>query len=1369
MNQRRFLLIASQCKNLNQPLGFLPDVAKRFHALMINPGPGESVGVTVENGKPGLLLDPKVAHAKEAIEAAIQESAEARDSLILAFIGHGECPNEMGGDFYLMLDDSANATSDGAILISQFVKERLDSRLAGLVLLLDACHAGEGAWQAMERWAQSAKGDISFEILTAADDRSTANAALARALTELLERGDPELDARFRCDRVHRRLKERNPKFQYAGYNPGCDLGRNIARDPGDVFWNNADSPGRDLLLKQTEYFQPTRQLSKLVKTSQEHRVVLLTGEAGAGKSALASGLARPELTAGLVPDGFVQAITILDARHTLHDWARDLTVQLGRSVMEFAEGVDEFHRSIPLEQRNRLDFLNQLVLGPLTYLPDRPVVRLVFDGFDRLAAEARHNLRNALEGRPEHVFVVLTSREVLPECPAGEVLRCDRTDQAGVKRYLESRRVTESAIPAILERAENNWLIARLLSNAVVADPDIDLSLLPRTIKAAYETNLSQATGGSADVWRTRLAPVLGSLAVAGPGVSVPLPLLAHACTSLGGPNDPQEFESVLIALRGLVVRREGVPADPVGLFHSTLNECLLDLEDGLAGFSIDARAAHQAMVDAIIALAPSSQHKPDDPLHRYAFLREADHRWALDDVDGARGCLARRESNDPRENLERWRGWLSRFQDRLGKLDQSILVPRSWVAKWTGEAGDAQEALRLSSELRKDMERVLGPDHRATLTTRNNIAGWTSAVGNAGEALRLSSDLLPDQERVLGRDDPETLKTRGNIASWTGGMGNAREALRLFSDLLPDQERVLGRDHRDTLTTRNNIASWTGAAGDAREALRQLSELLKDQERVVGRGHPDLLGIRNNIASWTGSVGKAREALRMLSELLPDTERVLGRDHPNTLTIRHNIAHMTGKSGDARRALTLFYGLLPDRERVLGRDHPDTLTTRNNIASWTGMAGDPRRALWLCSDLLLDRERVLGPDHPDTLRTRVNIASMTSEAGDVREALRLISDLLPALERVLGRDHPDTLITRNSIASLTGEAGDAREALRLLSDLLPDQERLLGRDHPDSFRTRNNISALTGEAGDAREAVRLLSDLLPEMERVLGRDHPDTLTTRNNIASWTGKAGDSRKALGLFSELLSDTERVLGRDHPNSLRIHGNIAHFTGEAGEAREALRMFSELLPHRVRVLGRDHPDTLATRNNIAMCTGEAGNAEEALLLLSKLLQDAVRVLGHDHPDTLRTRGNFAHWTGRSGDAKDALRLSSELLPDRERLQGPDHPDTLMTRKNIARWTGEAGDACGALQLFSELLTDRERVLGRDHPDTLKTLDSLATWAIRTGDRESGCKHLHDGLMRTEARFGHDHPLREQFQSAIRNFGCEEPEPPFTPEP
>jgi hypothetical protein len=149
---------------------------------MTDPGPGECVGASVGD-PPGLVLDPTVGQAKAAIKKAIKDAAGAGATLILAYIGHGEFPDERGGDFYLLPTNAKKPTSDGAIHFAEFIKDRVKFRQdhAGLFVLLDACHAGAGAWQSMERWAQSLRGNLGFELLTATDDRGSANAPRLRA------------------------------------------------------------------------------------------------------------------------------------------------------------------------------------------------------------------------------------------------------------------------------------------------------------------------------------------------------------------------------------------------------------------------------------------------------------------------------------------------------------------------------------------------------------------------------------------------------------------------------------------------------------------------------------------------------------------------------------------------------------------------------------------------------------------------------------------------------------------------------------------------------------------------------------------------------------------------------------------------------------------------------------------------------------------------------------------------------------------------------------------------------------------------------------------------------------------------------------
>ena len=423
-------------------------------------------------------------------------------------------------------------------------------------------------------------------------------------------------------------------------------------------------------------------------------------------------------------------------------------------------------------------------MLGPLRWLGGGEAIRVVIDGLDQLAtasSAAVHAALDALVTDPglSRVRLVVTSRPDTPRPAGASEVRLDVAADADIRSYLARRKVPESLHGAIAVRAGGNWLIASLLADQALKSPGIDPESFPSDLAGLYAQNLRQAGARATESWRGEFRPVLGALAAAGVGPILPLKLLCAASGRLGGPDRPPRVLDRLVDLRGLVVRaRPGTDDEHVGLFHQTLADYLLDPASD--PFGIDPQEPHRALAEAIAELAPAESHDPADPLHRYAAAREAEHLWALGEYGRVVESLAYRQSAIPAENLKRWQSWKARIESKLG------------------------------------------PDHPDTFTTRHNIAFWTGETGDAREALRLSRALLPDQERVKGRDHPNTLRTRNNIAACTGEVGDAREALRLFAELLPDRERVLGRDHPNTLMTRNNIAACTGRVGDAREALR-------------------------------------------------------------------------------------------------------------------------------------------------------------------------------------------------------------------------------------------------------------------------------------------------------------------------------------------------------------------------------------------------------------------------------------------------------------------------------------------------------------------------------------------------------------------
>jgi hypothetical protein len=686
------------------------------------------------------------------------------------------------------------------------------------------------------------------------------------------------------------------------------------------------------------------------VQQLREARCVVVTGQAGAGKSALLAALARTEVTQDAVPPGFLHAVAFLSTTITSEELAGRLAWQLSQSV----EGFGDCLRLLKMRMQAKpaewagLDSLHGKVILPLRMLKATGPVRIAIDALDQVPDSSLSRIVTAVQvlaTDPALAFVrvVVSARpDTAPPQPS-VVLPLSRASEEALRAYFVQRRVPGDRLDAAVRRAGGNWLVAKLLADLAEGDAAaFDPAAIPAGLGKIYDRALQWAGAGDRRRWREGLRPVLTVLAVAGTGPVLPFALFRRACKELGGPGTNSSLRDMLVDLRGLVARaKPGAKEEQVGFFHSTMCEHLL--RPGRP-FSIETEEGHCAVLAAIEELAPAKSWdaREPGPEQRYAFERHAEHLWALGRCADVVNCLQSRTSNTPSENLNLWAGWLGRCDAKLGKDHADTLHTRSNIAHWTGESGDGQVALRLFGELLLDLKRVLGRDDPLTLRTRNNIARWTGKMGNAKEALRLASELLPDRQRVLGPDHHQTLRTRHSIAHWTGEAGDPREALRLASELLPDRERVLGPYHHDTLITRYSIARWTGEAGDAREALRLFGELLPGLRREFGPDHPYTLMTRDSIARWTGDAGDPREALRLASELLPDRKRVLGPYHPDTLTTRYRIAIWAAEIGEDQTALRLLDELLPDFARALGPGHPLTIKVRKHISDFSLQHGN-------------------------------------------------------------------------------------------------------------------------------------------------------------------------------------------------------------------------------------------------------------------------------------------------------------------------------------------------------------------------------------------------------------------------------------------
>ncbi len=395
MGGRNLLVIGSQCRSLPE-LSFLPDIATKLYEAMTDPERGACQPALDPSG---LVIDPTVAEAKKVIRTAFERAANDEATLLLAVIGHGEQVTEEG-DFYLLpIDAEVPPADDTALNLVNHVKGlRRQHQTDGLVVLVDTCYSGTGAVAAGKAWPSLSLGDFRFEFLAATADRPAFDGCFSKSLVQWVQMGMSGGLGDLRCEAVRIALGDRCPNqvAQHLSHqsDPGLFLAHN--RAPEVVANPVAGTPAADNAERLTAWFQPTGDLERVVEFSQRHPLVAVVGHAGAGKSAIAAALIRPEVAPGIVPPRFTQAVVFASESSTPTQVAMELSGELGRSVPGFSELARAFERATSEEEWNGLDALHRQVVGPLTLHESDPV-RVVIDAIDQLPEDTSAPVRAAL------------------------------------------------------------------------------------------------------------------------------------------------------------------------------------------------------------------------------------------------------------------------------------------------------------------------------------------------------------------------------------------------------------------------------------------------------------------------------------------------------------------------------------------------------------------------------------------------------------------------------------------------------------------------------------------------------------------------------------------------------------------------------------------------------------------------------------------------------------------------------------------------------------------------------------------------------------------------------------------------------------
>ena len=478
------------------------------------------------------------------------------------------------------------------------------------------------------------------------------------------------------------------------------------------------------------------------------HRVVVISGGAGTGKSRLAAEHSR---RAGV--DGFWTTAGV-NALQTLAALAPSLGVPVGGG--SDADTAREVQRS-----------LSELA----------PKTLWVVDNVHDL------DLVNELSSAVGSIHLLVTTRDarghLLP--PTVAFREIDVLDPDPAIALLCSRRRPESSWDS---RDPSLGEIAKLVGRLPLALEMLAVRLgVPRqtperilrqlkTAATPIELGAFQEAAG-ATISRVEgvYATIVGTLANLPPEVREQLSPLGYAA-------DVPIPDPLLGVLTGL--EREGL--------DRLIEEC--------SGHSIFSLVDQQVVIHALTIAALAATNEKEIPATTLFRARER-----LPSINEA----------DPRAlrlEIVHYQNILEQTRVILGPEAADVLSFANNLAIGYYALGRYEEAVRLHEENLSIRGRELGPEHPDTLTSRNNLAGGYFALRRYEEAVGLWKETLSIRERVLGSDHPVTLGIFSNLASGYRALGRYQEATRLWEETLSIRGRELGLEHPDTLASRNNLA---------------------------------------------------------------------------------------------------------------------------------------------------------------------------------------------------------------------------------------------------------------------------------------------------------------------------------------------------------------------------------------------------------------------------------------------------------------------------------------------------------------------------------------------------------------------------------
>ena len=543
------------------------------------------------------------------------------------------------------------------------------------------------------------------------------------------------------------------------------------------------------------------------------------------------------------------------------------------------------------------------------------------------------------------------------------------------------------------------------------------------------------------------------------------------------------------------------------------------------------------------------------------------------------AHGSLADwlNQQDEWNERLSEERPWQLLKANRLEELRELLLNP--WLLAKLSDDRSAREVASFWIKSRRDsdseLDELIQSDVLQVIDEMSDeqeaYAWFIDRIADVIEEAGLHRDLLLRLRTVsLKLEEASSVRNEKSIAislRWLGDinreMGFLKKAEEMYRRSLTICKQLLGNEHPDTLSAINGLAKTLGDLGDQEEARAYYKTSLEASIRLHGLEHPDTLTNMNNLALLLVSAGDFEEAESLYKECLEIERRILGEEDPGTLMTISNLGILLAEKRVFDESEKLLISCLEAQKRVRGHEHPDTLTTMHNLGVLFKYAKDYDRSIPYIQKCLEISKRLQGAAHPDTITTMMVLGDIYSQIGDMGMAEAHYRTCLESLELELGPMSPETNQVALMLANVLSEQDLYSESIQLRKRELLWRRKENGDTDYETLDSILTLAIHLGVAGKLEEAEELFREAVDSCRLVLDLDDSMIGDALYGLAKTLRLVGRLEEASIFAKQALDHRLAFKGSDNGETNSARLNYAQILVGLGAKQEAAVHLLEL--------------------------------------------------------------------------------------------------------------------------------------------------------------------------------------------------------------